>query len=127
MCHVSCQLAHNARTCDDRHAAAPTDSSTMKWETPKSSMQRFLGSALQGEQPLSPEEQPARVSAKASYLPRVREEVSKKKKTQQVAMCVLREPVTTPTQSVLMVSWIALPSIPAASARITTKSAKKNA
>ena len=38
-CHVSCKFAYDARTCDDRHAAAPTDSSTMKWKAQKTSAQ----------------------------------------------------------------------------------------
>ena len=52
-CHVSCQLSCDARTCDERHAASPTSSSTKKWKTPKNSMQRFPGSAFRWEQPLS--------------------------------------------------------------------------
>ena len=53
-CNVSCQLVCNARTCDDRHAAAPTSSSTMKRKTPKRLMRRNPGSAFRGEQPNSP-------------------------------------------------------------------------
>ena len=34
-CHVSCQCAFYARTCDDRYAAAPTSSSTTKWKAQK--------------------------------------------------------------------------------------------
>ena len=97
-CHVSCQLSCDARTCDDRHAASPTSSSTKKWKTPKNSMQRFPGSAFRWEQPLS---------RRAAY-PGIGESVviaswlSQNVKTRpqkKVMTYLLRVPVTTHTQA----------------------------
>ena len=97
-CHVSCQLVCNALTCDDRHAAAPPSSSKMEQKTPENC------AALPGQCLLG---RAATLSAKSNlpgYRRRRRNSLVSAKKNQkehaqEVAMSVLRAPVTTPTKA----------------------------